>query len=251
MNITLLQIDSQWDNLEVNIQRAEALMNAQPQADLYVLPEMWATGFITEPTDSVLAENENPALAWMKRMAAQHACALCGSLAVKTSSGEIRNRCYFVKPDEVAFYDKHHLFTHGHEDRYYTPGKDHVIVEWKGVRFLLLVCYDLRFPLWSRYGKAGEYNAIIYVANWPKSRQEAWEILTHARAIENQCFVIAVNRVGSDPYVTYQGGSKLIDPIGRTLVTDTKHTEQPISGLLCMENLLEARARFRVLADRD
>lgn len=251
MNISLLQLDIQWGNPEENIRRAEALMGQQPEADLYVLPEMWATGFVTEPTADIPTEEENKALAWMRRMANRHACAICGSLAVRLSSNDYRNRCYFITPEGVSFYDKHHLFTHGHEDRFYRAGNNRIIVEWKGVRFLLLVCYDLRFPLWSRYGLAGEYDAIIYVANWPQSRQEAWQILTRARAIENQCYVIAVNRVGNDPKIAYQGGSAIIDPIGRDVVTDEKHTESSLSGQLCMDKLRQARDRFRVLADRD
>ncbi len=247
MKVVLLQMDSQWDKPLENIRRAEALMLSQPGADLYVLPEMWATGFMTRPS----LDDTNPALAWMERMASKYDCALCGSLAVKVGSQDYRNRCYFVTPDKVFYYDKHHLFTHGHEDDHYQAGTSHTIVTWRGVRFLLLVCYDLRFPIWARYGYAGEYDAIIYVANWPKSRQEAWQILTHARAIENQCYVIAVNRVGSDPNVVYQGGSMMIDPIGRDIVTDTKHTESSLSGQLCMLKLEESRHRFRVLLDRD
>ncbi len=251
MNVSLLQLDIQWGNPEGNIRQATALMDAQPHADLFVLPEMWATGFITEPTDIVKGEQEDRALAWMKQEAKKRSCAICGSLAIKLSEQDYRNRSYFVTPDGVSFYDKHHLFTHGHEDKYYIAGKQHTIVEWQGVRFLLLTCYDLRFPVWSRYGIAGEYDAMIYVANWPQSRQEAWNILTHARAIENQSFVIAVNRVGNDPYTSYQGGSIMIDPIGRDLIKDEKHTELSLVGQLCMDKLQKARSRFSVLADRD
>ena len=251
MNIALLQLNILWESPLRNIRHAEQLMSAQPDADLYVLPEMWATGFMTKPNNVVEDEEHNLALEWMKRQARVHSCAISGSLAVKVSEGDYRNRHYFVTPDEVFFYDKHHLFTHGHENDAYVAGSQHVVVEWKGCRFLLLTCYDLRFPVWSRYGIAGEYDAIIYVANWPASRQYAWNVLTCARAIENQCYVIAINRVGTDAKTQYSGGSALIDTLGRYVIVDETHTEQTLTGRLNMDSLNEARKRFKVLADRD
>ena len=156
-----------------------------------------------------------------------------------------------MTPSAVFFYDKHHLFTHGHEHEYYTAGETHTIVEWSGMRFLLLTCYDLRFPVWSRYGVAGEFDAIVCVASWPQSRYAAWDTLTHARAIENQCYVIAVNRVGEDPVSQYNGGSMLIDPVGRTVATCNDNTEQSLNAVLSIDTLNKARSHFRVLDDRD
>lgn len=251
MKLVLLQIDIQWGNPQENIARVERLLSQATDANLYVLPEMWATGFATEPAGIAENESHSVALAWMKQQARLRGCAICGSLAVKMPDGSFRNRHYFVKPEGVEYYDKHHLFSHGGEDKTFEAGQEHTIVEWKGVRFLLLTCYDLRFPVWSRYGRAGEYDAIIYVANWPASRQLAWDVLTHARAIENQCYVIAVNRVGSDQKTSYQGGSMLIDPIGRTVAESIKNTEQALEAVLSMENLEKARLRFQVLSDRD
>ena len=251
MKTALLHLDIQWANPLENIRRAERLIKAAPDAQLYVLPEMWSTGFAVEPRGIAEDEESSAALEWMRQTARDRRCAICGSLAVKTHDGLYRNRHYFVKPDSIDYYDKHHLFSYGHENRYFAAGQKHTVVEWQGMRFLLLTCYDLRFPVWSRYGRAGEYDAIVYVANWPQSRQAAWEVLVHARAIENQCYVLAVNRVGHDEKADYAGGTMLIDPIGRTKAICTENAEQPLVAALSMEELIKARTRFRVLDDRD
>ena len=185
MKVTLLQTDIQWAQAEQNILQAERMMAENPGSDLYVLPEMWSTGFATQPHGIAADEATNPALLWMKDTARQHDCAITGSLAVKLGDGTFRNRHYFVdgRNDSVAFYDKHHLFTYGHENEFYTPGEEHTIVEFAGVRLLLLTCYDLRFPCWSRYADALNYDVIVLVANWPESRQSAWQLLTRARAL--------------------------------------------------------------------
>ena len=240
MKICLLEMDLAWASPENNIAEVQRLIASQPSADLYVLPEMWATGFIVEPQSYIDDEAASLALQWMKSTACERKCAISGSLAIELSEdNSYRNRHYFVTPDNVTFYDKHHLFTHGGENRHYVAGESAVIASWKGVRFLLQTCYDLRFPVFSRWGRAGEYDAIIYVANWPASRQLAWDTLIRARAIENQCYVVAVNRKGSDPFTDYEGGSCLIDPTGK--VVDE----------ISMERLHKLRSHFQVLADRD
>lgn len=252
MRIVLLQTDIAWAAPMTNIGRAERLMDKQAGADLYVLPEMWATGFATQPEGIAEDENDAVSLAWMRRTAAQRQCAVCGSLAVRTADGLFRNRHYFVNPDKIFFYDKHHLFAHGGEDEFFEAGRSHVIAKWCGFRFLLLTCYDLRFPVWSRWGRAGEYDAIILVANWPAKRRQAWDILIRARAIENQSYVLAVNRVGTDAAgIDYNGGSALIDPVGRTLTQGKEKAEQAIAAMLNMEKLGQMRQHFRVLDDRD
>ena len=254
MKVALLQMDIAWGNPEENVQRAEALRALQPGADLYVLPEMWATGFATSPEGLAEQESQSVALEWMRQTARSYSCAVCGSLAVEVEDEHgtsYRNRQYFVTPDGISFYDKHHLFAHGHEDEHYTSGQTHTIVNWQGFRFLLLTCYDLRFPVWARYGWAGEYDAIIYVANWPQSRMDAWNVLTHARAIENQSYVIAVNRVGCDASCSYTGGSMMIDPIGRTIAACKNEAEHSLLAILSLSDLQKARARFKVLQDED
>ena len=181
------------------MEAAEQMILSAPGADLYILPEMWSTGFITDvmPTGNSAAK----AVAWMKDMAIRTDAAICGSLAVN-DAGQCFNRQYFVEPDgNIATYDKHHLFQYGGEDKYYKTGNHRTVVSFRGTRFLLVTCYDLRFPVWERY--QGDYDAIICVANWPESRQEVWHILLRARAIENQCYVIGCNRVGDDPNCHY------------------------------------------------
>jgi len=249
MKISLVQMDIDWGNPQENIRRAEALIDGQ-DADLYVLPEMWSTGYSIHPED--VAENviASLALRWMQRVASERACAICGSLAVVDESNHYFNRHYFVTEEGVKFYDKHHLFSFAHEDMNYQAGNEHVIVEYKGMRFLLLTCYDLRFPLWSRYGHAGEYDAIIYVANWPEARQDAWDTLLRARAIENQCYVIGVNRVGVERKTTFTGGSAIIDPTGRILVSCESRVGS-FQALTDIDIVREVRQRFPVLNDRD
>jgi predicted amidohydrolase len=204
---------------------------------------MWATGFVVQPEAIAESENASVSLAWMRKVTLTHGCAICGSLAVKTVDGTFRNRHYFVTPNSVSFYDKRHLFSYGHEDVHYTRGEQPVIVNWQGFRILLQTCYDLRFPVFSRYGRAGEYDAIIYVANWPEKRQMAWETLLRARAIENMCYVMAVNRIGQDTKCKYTGGSAIIDPLGKTI--------NGLSSDLSLEELRLTRNRFRFLDDRD
>ena len=163
------------------------------------------------------------------------------------------NRHYFIdgRSGSETYYDKHHLFTYGHEDRYYQPGSSHSIVEYCGFRILLLTCYDLRFPVWSRYSDTLQYDVIIAVANWPESRQNAWQILTRARAMENQAYLIGCNRVGDDQYSHYRGQSAIISPIGKTLASCQPNKEQTVSFTLDLETVYHQRSKFKVLDDRD
>lgn len=252
MKVTILQLNSVWGNPDENIKKAELLINQAPDSDLYVLPEMWSTGFATEPFGIAEDANECKSLSWMIKMADEHHCAISGSLAI-SQDGTFKNRHYFVngRTGVVSYYDKHHLFRYGHEDRYFEPGESHTIVEYMGFRILLLTCYDLRFPVWSRYAEALQYDIIICVANWPESRQNAWQILTRARAIENQAFVIACNRVGDDKYCHYRGQSAIISPIGKTLASCPANEETTVSFFLNLESLVQQRTKFEVLEDRD
>ena len=252
MKVAILQTDIEWGRPEENIRQAERLMAQEPDADLYVLPEMWSTGFATEPEGIAEEEDASVALAWMKSKAKALRCAICGSLAVHVD-GTYRNRHYFVdgRKEVVQHYDKHHLFTYGHEDQYYTAGDRHMVVDYEGFRILLLTCYDLRFPVWSRYSDEYPYDAIICVANWPESRQNAWHILTRARAIENQAYLIGCNRVGNDSYNHYRGCSAIISPIGKTLACCRPNVPDTASFLLDLESLEHKRTKFKVLEERD
>lgn len=252
MKVTILQTDIEWGSPRGNILRVEQLMAQELDSDLYVLPEMWSTGFATEPFGIAEEEDSSVALEWMKTKAKELYCAICGSLAIHVD-GYFRNRHYFVdgRKGTVQHYDKHHLFSYGHEDDYYTSGDSHTVVAYEGFRFLLVTCYDLRFPMWSRYNAQYPYDAIICVANWPESRQNAWHILTRSRAIENQAYLIGCNRVGDDSYNHYRGCSAIISPIGRTLAKCKANEPDTTSFLLDLESLEHKRTKFKVLEERD
>ena len=214
---------------------------------MYVLPEMWATGFVTESPSEACSGFP---LEWMMGLAAGRRCAVCGSAAVMGADGKPRNRQYFVLPDgSYYYYDKRHLFAYGGEDKGYVRGNRRVVAEYKGVRFLLQTCYDLRFPVWMRY--RDDYDAIIFAANWPASRQTVWRTLLCARAMENQCYVIGANRTGSDPAAEYSGGSAVIDAKGATLAEAAGTAEQAVTAEISLDELRRFRAKFPVLADRD
>ena len=247
MKVSFIQHDIVWGNPAENRLRLQQQIEAQPGADLYVLTEMWSTGFATNPEG--VAERDEASLQWMKDMAAQMQAAIAGSLAIE-QDGSFHNRLYFVKPDgEVEYYDKRHLFSYGGEDKYYSPGTERVVVEWKGVRFLLTVCYDLRFPVWMRY--CNDYDAILCVANWPTVRIDSWQTLLRARAIENQCYVVGVNRVGKDPNCDYCGCSAIINPYGQTIAECEKDKECSMEAVFDMEKLNAYRAKFPALKEKD
>lgn len=244
LNVTLCQTDIDWKGN--NIPNIEGV-----PGNLYVLPEMWNTGFIMNPEQVAENETTSSALEWMRTFAKKNKCAVCGSIPIRAEDETYRNRLYFITKNKIQYYDKHHLFTHAGEHKQYTRGENTTIVEYKGFRFLLLVCYDLRFPIWSRYGRMGEYDAIIYVANWPESRMDAWDVLTRARAIENQCYVVAVNRVGNDPKTHYIGGSRIISPKGDILAECPLGKVSFVTYTMKLDFLQKCRDCFKVLDDRD
>ena len=219
MKVTLIQMDIVWETAWKNRETAERLMLSAEKSDIYVLPEMWNTGVTTEP-QGVAESEDGETLQWMRQMANRLDAAVAGSVAVKCGDGTFRNRLYFMKPDSPTplsgknncqFYDKHHLFSYGGETENYTPGNEQVTVEWRGIRFRLCICYDLRFPLWLR--NRDDYDVLICVASWPEARTHAWNVLLCARAIENQCYVLGVNRIGKDPSVSIAGELPLLTPL--------------------------------------
>lgn len=247
MKTVILQNDILWADPAGNIRKADAAIPSSPDADLYILPEMFSTGFCTSPEG--IAESDGATLEWMKKKAAQCGAAIAGSVAIK-EDGNFYNRFYFVKPDgDVVSYDKKHLFTYGKEHESFTAGDRRVIVEYLGVRILLEICYDLRFPVWSR--NRGDYDMIIYVASWPASRISAWNSLLVARAVENQCYVAGVNRVGTDPSDSYSGGSVIVDPYGNVIAKCQDWIESCSEAEIDMELLEAFRRKFPVLNDAD
>ena len=238
-----------WCDTAENLRHAEELIKSQPGADVYVLPEMFTTGFCMEPS-RIAEPMEGPTLAWMRRVASDTDAAIVGSVATIAPEGGYKNRMYFVEPDgQVFHYDKRHLFSYSGEDKHYEAGKERVIVEFRSVRFFLQVCYDLRFPVFGR--NCDDYDVALYVANWPDKRRMAWDILLRARAIENQCFVAAVNRVGVDQYGIYSGDSVIINPYGENVVAAQEGKVEMVSAELDIEKMIHFREKFPVLDDAD
>jgi predicted amidohydrolase len=247
MKLLLLQTDIVWNEREANLTRAAQLIDTAPSADLIILPEMFTTGFATDPTG--IAENDSATLRWMQSQATKIGAAIVGSVAIE-EQGRFYNRLFFVRPDgSYNTYDKRHLFSFAGEDRAYTAGRERVVVEWAGFRILLQVCYDLRFPVFSRW--CGDYDMIVYVANWPYARIDVWNTLARARAIENACYVAAVNRVGRDPYVGYTGETQMIDYKGHTIASAEGDTRQTVFVEIQKEPLDAFRRKFPVLGDAD
>lgn len=248
MKVTILQRNIEWANPALNIERANEAIDRNAGSDLYVLPEMFSTGFCTQP-EGIAEPSNSDTLRWMQRKAAETHAAIAGSVAIE-EQGKYYNRFHFVKPDgSVTYYDKKHLFTYGGEHLRFTAGEERVVVEWCGVRILLEVCYDLRFPIWAR--NRGDYDMILYVASWPTPRVAAWSALLVARAIENQCYVAGVNRVGTDPACEYCGGSVIIDPYGKVIATCADNTECEATVEIDMQALEAFREKFPVLKDAD
>ena len=246
LNVAICQVDMEWEETEHNLARIEKVV-AEAAADVVVLHVIFATVFKLRP--SVVAETmDGPVVTAMRRWAREYGKAVVGSVVI-LEDGIYRNRMLFVEPSgKMTQYDKHHLFRPGGEGRDYTPGKRRVVVEYKGFRFLMQVCYDLRFPVFSR--NRGDYDAIIYCASWDNKRRDAWCALLRARAIENQSYVIGVNRVGTDPDAVYIGDSKAIDYLGRTMA-DAESGEWTMVVTLDLEEQRAFRQSFPAWMDAD
>lgn len=218
ITFTLIQTDLHWENKEANLKMLEEKIASLKQpTQVIVLPEMFSTGFSMKP--ETLAETmDGSTIHWMKKLAAAKKVILTGSLIIE-EAGAYYNRAVWMQPNgQCGWYNKRHLFAYAGEHQHYTAGQQRFIASVNGWKVALLVCYDLRFPVWSRQQfkeKAFEYDVAIYVANWPQRRSLAWKTLLQARAIENQCYVIGVNRVGTDGNaIVYSGDSMVIDPLG-------------------------------------
>jgi predicted amidohydrolase len=257
LSVSIIQADLVWQNKQVNLQHfSEKISALKGQTELIVLPEMFSTGFNTDPSD--LAETmEGPSVQWMKDMARQNKVILTGSLIIKEEK-KFFNRLLWVLPDgQVGHYDKRHLFGYAGEDEHYARGEHRLIASAKGWKINLLICYDLRFPIWARHSSAqktnneAEYDLLIYVANWPDKRSHAWKILLQARAIENQAYVVGVNRVGKDAKnLNYSGDSMIVDPMGEIMHQSTAK-EDSFTCMLDKEKLKEIRERLPFWKDRD
>ncbi len=247
LNIAAIQADLKWENPEANRLYFDDKINAlESDIDLIVLPEMFSTGFSMKPQHIA---DEGEMLSWMQSKAATTTSAIAGSLMV-TENGLFFNRFYFVEPNGTFHtYNKRHRFTLAGEHHIYERGDKQVIVNFKGWNILLQVCYDLRFPVFSR--NTSNYDVVLYVANWPKKRIFAWDTLLKARAIENMCYCIGVNRVGLDGNnYEHNGYSGIYDSLGATLAF-AKEEEKTIFATLSKAHLSETRNHLNFLADQD
>ncbi len=248
MKVLLLQTDIIWESPERNRDHIEEMVCTAADADLVLLPEMFTTGFTMSP--SALGERDGaPTLEWMLALARERGAAIGGSIATG-EGGKYYNRFHFVRPDGTYdVYDKRHLFGYAGEDREYTAGAGRVVAEYRGVRILLQICYDLRFPVFSR--NRGDFDMIVYAANWPASRIAVWDTLLRARAIENACYVAGVNRAGADPAAIYDGHTVLLDFKGNPIASARTAGEEAVAGYIDMTQLAAFREKFPVHRDAD
>lgn len=249
MKTALIQSSLYWESPKQNRDYFEQQINAIDQdVDLIVLPEMFTSGFTMNPS-SVAETMQGETMMWLKSLAKARKTAITGSLVVKENNN-FYNRMVFVFPsEEIQFYDKKHLFTLAGEDKVYTSGVQKIIVDYLGWKICLQVCYDLRFPVFSRNSE--DYDLLIYVASWPKIRTNAWDVLLKARAIENMCYAIGVNRVGEDNNgYQYIGHSQAIDFLGNYIV-EPAESESILFAELDKEKMLQTRQKLGFLNDRD
>ena len=260
LNITIIQTDLHWENKSDNLKMLEEkIKNISDRTELVVLPEMFSTGFSMK-TNELAESMAGETVEWMKRIAAEKKIILTGSLIIKEGENYYNRLIWMLPTGEYGSYDKRHLFGFGKEDQHYCAGSKRLIAQAKGWKINLQVCYDLRFPVWARQapspseragGEVAEFDLLIYVANWPERRSHAWKTLLTARAIENQCYVVGVNRVGKDGNDIYHSGnSMIIDPLGEVLYH--KADEEDIFTItLDKEHLQKIRNQFPFLKDAD
>ena len=250
MKVSILQTKLIWEDIEANFSSIEEQLSKVPaDTEIVVLPEMFTTGFSMKPEE--FAERyPGKTVEWMQRMAKLKGAAITGSY-IANVDGKYFNRMIFALPNgQIHVYDKRHLFRMAEEDKHYSAGDKRVVVTYKGWRILLQVCYDLRFPVWMR--NRNDYDLIILVANFPERRRYVWNSLLVARAIENQCYVAACNRVGVDGNgYNHTGDSQVIDAKGTVVALATPNSNQIVTADLSMEALQSFRNDFPVHLDAD
>ena len=249
MQVLLIQAPLVWENPKLNRNYFdERIYSISENIDLIVLPEMFTTGFTMNPS-AVSETMQGETVLWLQSLAKAKNCAITGSVVIK-EKGNFYNRMLFVFPSgEIQYYDKRHLFTLAGEEKVYTAGTQKLIVEYLGWKICPLVCYDLRFPVFSR--NVEDYDLLIYVASWPKVRATAWDALLRARAIENVSYVVGVNRMGEDASGhAYIGHSQVVDYLGG-YVLEPQESEAIFTATLDKSKLIETRKKFAFLNDRD
>ncbi|MCL1938863.1 MAG: amidohydrolase [Candidatus Azobacteroides sp.] len=252
LRLGIIQSGISWENKEKNLNDYEALISSlEGKADLAVLPEMFTTGFSMEA--AYLAEtNAGNTVQTIRAWTKKYDLAIAGSFLATESENRLFNRGFFITPEGESFFsDKRHLFRISGENEVFTAGKAQPIISWRQWNIRLIVCYDLRFPVWTR-NKANEYDLLLCVANWPQTRAVVWNVLLRARAIENLCYVCGVNRIGKDAYdISYQGESTVLDYKGNSMLEAGKDTESALTISLSKEKIQAFREKFPVWKDAD
>ena len=248
LKIGLAQFNISWEDPEANFQRLDMILPENEGLDILLLPEMWPTGFSMRP-EKVAEQTPGPALNWMLEHSQKLNLAIAGSIPVE-EDGKYYNRFYFVNSDGVIhYYNKRHLFSYGKEDQHYTAGESREVFEYRGWRIRLIVCYDLRFPVWCRNDQ--DFDLMLVAANWPSARIHHWDALLRARSIENQSYIAAVNRTGQDGNgLAYPGHSCILDMNG-LVVLEMQDREGIESGTIDLDALKKHREQYRFLQDRD
>ncbi len=252
LTFTLVQSNLFWENKKANLEMFEQkIFGIKEKTQVVVLPEMFTTGFSMKP--NLYAEKMNgETINWMKKIAQENKIILTGSLMIEDENEKYFNRLIWALPNgEFGFYNKRHCFAFAGEDKHYTAGNKKSIAQVNGWKINLQICYDLRFPVWARQSKEEMYDVLLYVANWPKRRSYAWKSLLIARAIENQCYVVAVNRIGFDGNnIEHSGDSMVINPLGEILYSK-ENIEDIFTITLNKELIEEIRLKFPFWKDAD
>jgi predicted amidohydrolase len=245
----LVQSQLFWADPEANRRQLETICrNEGPGCDLIIFPETFTSGFLGD-AEAKPETMEGETLAWMKALARELDCVICGSAAIATERGNANRFLWVEANGHVEFYDKRHLFSFGGEDQRYVAGDARKVIHYRGWRICPQICYDLRFPAWCR--NRDDYDVLLFVANWPEPRTAAWTALLRARAIENQCYVIGVNRSGKDPRgLEYSGGSAVYDPLGST-VLDLGRFECAQATTIELDSVAAIRSQLPFQQDAD
>jgi len=231
---------------------AQKIRDIQDPTEIIVLPEMFTTGFSMQP-EKFAETMDGPTIDWMRRLSAEKRAIITGSIIIEENENYYNRLIWMLPNGQLGYYDKRHLFAFAGEDQHYTSGNKRLIASVKGWKINLQICYDLRFPVWARQqsSETPEYDVLVYVANWPESRSHAWKSLLIARAIENQCYVIGVNRVGEDGNgIAHSGDSMVVDPLGQVLL-QLSNAEAFETVAISKQELEEGRTRFPFWKDAD
>ena len=248
LDISIIQSDILWEEVSNNLNNLEKLLYNIQETDIILFPEMFNTAFC--PSSNFLAEKMNgETINWMKKISVKKQCAIAGSLMIKENNKIFNRLVWISKNGKISTYDKRHLFSLVKENKFLSKGEKRIIIEEQGWKICPLICYDLRFPVFSRNNV--DYDVLIYLANWPVKRIEAWTTLLKARSIENQCFTIGVNRVGKDGNkIDFNGQSKVFDAFGNELIS-AREKEEVLQIKLSIGDIKLKRRQMNFLQDRD